>query len=802
MIRLSVSRLLAVFFLSILATAQAWAAILPGEPGVVHVDDLHTWPVPLNKHILVYEDASRTLDFNAVRRLAAEAGFAPLRHSDGRARFTRSAWWITLTLVNSTDKALHLRLACDTSSIARLDAYQSTGNTWSHLSSGEALPLSAQPFGVFRREAIPLTLAPRGQTTVFVRIQSEKAIKFSPRLYSEKAFAAHDTRLSLWSGTLIGGILALAVGALHVTLFSRGRTFALLALLSLTTALYELSVRGYAKLILWPESTDWAVRATPVFGYLSLSLFLVFVMSGARLLNLKLPGKAWLTGLALSELALAAMALWGDVYTVTRLGLPLIIVHIVVTIAVALMLIKQRTPAARVTFAVTLFFALHTALRFSGEASFFPQWVTALNMSDSATNPIVGLLSLYVNLAFLAAWIVIIAKQRNQAQRDLLAQRRQEKNRLQAEVARQTAALNSALQYANEKNRQKTETLGYIGHDLRAPLATIAGYAQLLNKENKPSQAPYIRAIERSAHYQLTLIDELLDYAKNELQPLELHLAPVSLASLLDDVAYHMTALCMQRTNTFTCQTTGPIPAQVIVDGRRLQQVLLNLVSNAAKFTQRGRISLLLDATRDIDNHWVLTFSVCDSGIGIAADKQASIFSAFTQENAGQGGLGLGLFIAQRIVENMGGHLALESTQGCGSTFSFRILVLAEGDTVQWSPPLPAGVAAADAAAQVATGAEPTAATPLPPAYARMALATFARDGQLSEIENWLADMHEDWPDCAPFLHRIHTLLDTLDLEEIESLALAPEPPHDTPGRDADSPSAPGINSDRYTSPG
>src|SRR5690606_22064683 len=124
--------------------------------------------------------------------------------------------------------------------------------------------------------------------------------------------------------------------------------------------------------------------------------------------------------------------------------------------------------------------------------------------------------------------------------------------------------------------------------------------------------------------------------------------------------------------NDFRCRVDGPIPAVVKLDGRRLQQILLNLISNAAKFTRRGTIELLVSASK-IGVTTILRFAVTDSGVGIEPAAQPSVFNAFKQLDIRPGSAGLGLFIAQRIVENMGGKLMLESTPGIGSRFSFQI---------------------------------------------------------------------------------------------------------------------------------
>src|SRR5690606_19378311 len=127
-----------------------------------------------------------------------------------------------------------------------------------------------------------------------------------------------------------------------------------------------------------------------------------------------------------------------------------------------------------------------------------------------------------------------------------------------------------------------------------------------------------------------------------------------------------------QQGNRFVLEARTELPVQVRLDTRRLQQVLLNLLSNAAKFTRGGRISLVAEA-RQADQDWLLRFAVTDTGLGISLPQQTTVFEAFRQIQSAYGGVGLGLFIAQRIIEGMGGTLHVQSEPGQGSTFSFEI---------------------------------------------------------------------------------------------------------------------------------
>ena len=321
------------------------------------------------------------------------------------------------------------------------------------------------------------------------------------------------------------------------------------------------------------------------------------------------------------------------------------------------------------------------------------------------------------------------------------------------------------IRQQSQTNQHKTETLSYIGHDLRAPLATIVGYTRLLRKTGTPEQTQHIRAIERSANYQLTLIDEILEYAKHELKPLDIRVEAVPLATLLDDIAQQANSLSRQQKNRFEFQAMTPLPALVSTDARRLQQILLNLISNAAKFTRNGLIRLTVSASTN-GNTTALAFAVTDSGAGIDPAIQASIFKAFEQVQERPGSAGLGLYIAQRIVENLGGELRLESRPGMGSCFSFTIPAEPlSAETIT----LP-GYQSAHSAPSESTMA-PLVDTP--PKQVCIDLAKFAHNGQLSDIEDWLQQHSLSHADCQKFFQEVREALQMLDFEHIKSMALA-----------------------------
>jgi signal transduction histidine kinase len=377
----------------------------------------------------------------------------------------------------------------------------------------------------------------------------------------------------------------------------------------------------------------------------------------------------------------------------------------------------------------------------------------------------------------LAAWTQHLSRQQLAAQRTLVHWQADEQLRLHEEVARKTHALNAALEQAEHHAREQTRLMAYISHDLRAPLATIIGNVRLLRDQGLPP-TERLQSIERSATYQLALIDDLLDHAKGELLPFSFEPRPVRLRALIDDVAQYADTLAQRQHNGFELTVTGALPIAVYLDSKRFQQLLLNLLSNAARFTRDGRIGMRVEAKPRADS-WRLKFEVWDSGVGIGKEDQARIARAFAQGAPSADGNGLGLAIARRIVQHMGGRLLLESHRGLGTRVRFSVIVRDAPKELlpvpaKPQPPRPALPVPANGPGHKARRAPVPAIAPLPAAM-RDELEMFARDGRWSDLHEWADRLAAEAHDArhAALIDAVRHALDMLDFEHIRLLARA-----------------------------
>ncbi len=694
-------------------------------------------------------------------------GFLAVRQDGLKPGFSHSAWWLRVAVSNRSPAESSLVLALMEPRLVHVDFYIGRNGQWTHDGIDATAPPTSRP-SISRNPLARFTLGPDEQAFILVRVTGDTALSLAPKLYASAEYDALEQRAALWGGGLIGGVLALGWCALLIALFSRSASFVVLAAVCFMTAMYEAAIRGYTKVYLWPHAVKWSTRSISVFGCISVLLFIVFILRIARGERTTLPARRVLFGFAVLECITAAGAAFGNLYVFAQASLIINGLFGIVEVGVVAVLARQAAPTARVML-ITIGFALFNfALRLVETLGFLPAGLAWLN-SDIHPNPVVAAIGLATHLVVLAAWINHVGKQRQEARADLADWQRSEHERLRHEVAQRTAALNAALLDAEEKNQQKVETLGYVSHDLRAPLATIAGYAGLLLNRADSKQASLIHAIERSVSYQLGLIDELIGYAKAELQPLDIAPAPANLLALLNDIAEYAIALCAQLNNQFHYQALTSLPRGVTIDGRRLQQVLLNLLSNASKFTRDGIVMMTVRARRQ-DGCWLIGFEVADTGIGIDIAQQSSLFSAFRRMQSMNGTTGLGLFIAQRIVTTMGGDLRVSSAPGRGTSFSFEIVVPA-AEAAATSNIIPySSFGAADIRVHRARPPE----VAVPPESDRRELAVLAKDGRLTDIERWIDCTSRVHPASAAFLTEVRLSLDALDFSGIEALALAP----------------------------
>jgi len=260
-----------------------------------------------------------------------------------------------------------------------------------------------------------------------------------------------------------------------------------------------------------------------------------------------------------------------------------------------------------------------------------------------------------------------------------------ERKRAEEELKRYAAALKSVNKALHESYaalesaaKAKSEFLANMSHEIRTPMTAILGFAEMLiERLERPEDTEAIETIMRNGQYLLKIINDILDLSKIEMGKLQVERIPSSPWKIVEEVVSLMKIRADSKGLSLKAESAGPIPAVITTDPVRLKQILINLVGNAIKFTEAGSVRILTELVQPEDDEPKLRFDVIDTGIGMTQEQTKRLFKPFVQADTSTarkfGGSGLGLTIAKRLAELLGGDVAVASTPGEGCTFSVTV---------------------------------------------------------------------------------------------------------------------------------
>jgi two-component system, sensor histidine kinase and response regulator len=275
-------------------------------------------------------------------------------------------------------------------------------------------------------------------------------------------------------------------------------------------------------------------------------------------------------------------------------------------------------------------------------------------------------------------------------------------NELEKRVLERTVMLDAAvaeareaLERAERASRAKSEFLARMSHEIRTPMNGVLGMAELLRHSTTldERQRRYAVTIHQSGSALLDIINDILDFSKIEAGKLELNRAPFNLRDIVEDAADILAERAHSKNLELVCDIPAKLETAVCGDAQRLRQIIINLISNAVKFTERGEIKIAVRQEGADVFSPSFRFEVTDTGIGIKPENCTAIFESFAQEDSSTtreyGGTGLGLAICKQLVELMGGQIGVASTPGIGSKFSFSVPLATDPAAVrEWLAPI------------------------------------------------------------------------------------------------------------------
>lgn len=633
----------------------------------------------LGGRVEVHVDTTGQRTPEEIARLPASA-FAPLE-PQALPRYTQAGVWLALDLRNNGEQPCRrwLNLAKPSVEDQQMHVLRADGQ-WHSQRSGSAYSL--RTWTVAQRQPVFLLDLKAGETVrVLARVSSTHSVLLvNPQLYSDAAWLQTQQSTHIIDGLSQGIVLLVVAVGLTVGAILRSGMLLALSVGAFFNALYVCIANGY--LFYFPALLPYTEMCAAITGVIGITGFMIYVRQLYGLGRLPRIWTLMIAGLVVFYIVTRIFG-WYAAPAMTSIGLWVIVAFVAVLLhrhrhqfmawlgmsVMALQLLSQYV------------FHLDRAVPWVQRYPSALELLSSLVWQSSYTQNLSGTLNGAIWLAATMVLEVLGSRRREQrAQAALESQRKGELERLESAVAQRTGQLREALD-------ARRQLLARISHDLRSPLAGIINITQ----SAAALEAQTTRHIERSARRQMELIDELLEFARQDLKGPVIHEEPGYLYALLHEMEQEGRLLAQRQHNHFESAIPADLPLAVRADFRHLRQVLLNLMGNAAKFTTQGSIRLQVEwlgggMEEAQSGRARLQFSVSDTGQGIADDEREKVMQPFGRgANAhGVDGVGLGLTIVRQLLDGMGAQLELESTPGQGSRFSFVLdLPLAEEREIQ-----------------------------------------------------------------------------------------------------------------------